>query len=243
MLIKPNWPAPPHVKAYTTLRSGGVSAAPFDTFNLAQHVNDNAANVNKNRAILKNELALANDPIWIQQTHSTIVLPATSENRGKEADASFTDQANQVCVVLTADCLPLLICNREGNKVAAVHAGWRGLAHGIIENTLKALAIPASDLLVWLGPAISQKNYEVGEEVRNFFLTSNPEAESAFTPSPNQRWLADLYALARLRLKKIGITEVYGGDYCTYEDATKFFSYRRDGDKTGRMASLIYISE
>lgn len=243
MFIEPNWPAPSHIKAYTTLRSGGLSAAPYNSFNLAQHVGDHPEHVNQNRNLLKKELHLPNDPVWIQQIHSTQVVAATFENRNKEADASFSNQANQICIVLTADCLPILLCDRHGTQIAAVHAGWRGLAHGIIEETLNSMTVPGHDLLAWLGPAISQPHFEVGHEVRELFLKAHPEAEIAFIPSPNQRWLADIYTLARIRLKKWGVAAIYGGDYCTYAEKENFFSYRRDGDKTGRMATLIYISD
>jgi YfiH family protein len=239
--LLPNWPAPSNVKACTTLRTGGVSQAPYHHFNLAEHVGDDVAHVRANRTLLKKELHLSDEPVWIEQTHSTIVLPAHAENRHKEADASFTNQHHQVCIVLTADCLPLLICHREGTHVAAIHAGWRGLAGGIIQNTLQALQLPPEDLLVWMGPAISQKNYEVGEEVREHFLKLDPQAEKAFIPSPQQRWLANLYELARLQLKKLGVNNIYGGEYCTYSNQEMFFSYRRDGNQTGRMASLIWI--
>src|SRR5688572_1665332 len=141
-VIKPNWPAPSHVKAYTTLRTGGVSIAPYHAFNLAEHVGDDNSHVQTNRSLLKKHLALPNEPIWLEQTHSTIALPANSENRGKEADAAFTQQPQQICVVLTADCLPILLCDRKGTHVAAIHAGWRGLANGVIENTIAAMDFP-----------------------------------------------------------------------------------------------------
>ncbi|MEO8401268.1 MAG: peptidoglycan editing factor PgeF [Gammaproteobacteria bacterium] len=239
--IVPNWPAPKTIKAFTTLRTGGVSLAPYDSFNLGEHVGDETQHVKTNRENLKTQLNLQNQPVWLNQTHSTRVIPATTENTGKEADAAFTDQPGNVCAVLTADCLPLLVCQREGTHVAAIHAGWRGLANGVIENTLTAMGIPADDTLVWLGPAIGPKVFEVGDEVREIFLKSHPEAEQMFLPSPNGRWLGNLYALARLRLNSQGITHIYGGDYCTYSDSELFFSYRRDGNKTGRMASLIWM--
>lgn len=242
-VIKPDWPAPAHVKAYTTLRHGGVSVAPYDSFNLAQHVGDDPAHVEQNRAILKKMLNLPNEPIWLEQVHSTIALPATPENQGKTADAAFTNQANRICVVMTADCLPVFLCDRAGTHVAVIHAGWRGLANGVIENTLTMLNVPRENLMAYLGPAIGANAYEVGDEVRQFFLDAHSEAIHAFTPSPNQRWLADMYALARLRLRLEGVMDIYGGEYCTYSDKEQFFSYRRDGSKTGRMASLIYIDD
>jgi YfiH family protein len=241
LFIQPKWPAPAHIKACTTLRTGGVSQHPYDQFNLGDHVGDRLEHLIQNREILKNNLGLTQEPIWIRQTHSTIAIEATTENAGKEADASFTNQANQTCIILTADCLPILLCHRDGNTVAAIHAGWRGLANGIIENTLEKIQSPREDWLVWLGPAISSKCYEVGDEVREQFIRHMPQAETAFHPSPNKRWMADLYELARMRLRNEGIQQIYGGEYCTYSDPTLFYSYRRDGEKTGRMASLIWI--
>lgn len=242
MFIKPNWPAPDHIQAYTTLRTGGTSKEPFDKFNLAQHVGDDPENVQTNRELLKTILKLPNEPIWLQQTHSTIALKASPENRDQEADASFTEEANQVCAVLTADCLPILLCDKPGTQVAAIHAGWRGLLNGVIESTLKALSIPTSEILVWLGPAIGPVHFEVGAEVRDQFIAHQAAAIDAFTPSPNDRWLANIFMLAQLRFLKHNITSVYGGDRCTYSDPLSFYSYRRDGAKTGRLASLIWIS-
>jgi YfiH family protein len=240
--IKPNWPAPSHIKAYTTLRTGGVSLPPYQGFNLAEHVGDDSFHVQTNRKLLNSMLSLPNEPIWLEQTHSTQVLSAIPENRGKEADAAFTREAQQICIVLTADCLPLLVCDREGKSVAAIHAGWRGLAHGVIENTLAAMNLSPKNLLVWLGPAIGPTVYEVGDEVRQLFIEKDPRAEMCFMPSPHQRWLANMYDLARQRLQSYGIENIYGGDYCTYLDKDQFYSYRRDG-QTGRMASLIYIDD
>jgi len=240
LFIQPNWPAPKNIKAYTTLRTHGVSQPPYDQLNLAEHVADNPQHVAMNRAILRETLKLPAEPIWINQTHSRIAIQASPDNRDGEADASFTDQPDQICVVLTADCLPILVCHRQGTQVAAIHAGWRGLLGGVIEATLDALALPAKETLIWLGPAISATYYEVGPEVRAAFLTQDPETMEAFSPSPNARWLADLYQLARIRLRKKGISAIYGGEYCTYSDPKRFYSYRRDGAKTGRFATLIY---
>jgi YfiH family protein len=241
MFLQPEWPAPSHIKAYTTLRTGGVSLAPYESFNLAEHVGDTVEHVYQNREILKKELHLSNEPFWITQTHSTIALKASAKNRHAEADASYTNEPNEACVVLTADCLPILLCDEKGTQVAAIHAGWRGLLNGIIPSTLKHFTSSSQDLLAWLGPAISAANYEVGDEMRDAFLKTLPECSFAFLPSPNQKWLADLYALARLSLLKQGITSIYGGNFCTYADPARFYSYRREGSKTGRMASLIWI--
>jgi YfiH family protein len=239
----PDWPAPTNVKAYTTLRMRlGVSQAPYQQFNLAAHVGDSLANVQQNRLLLKQHLALPAEPTWIKQTHSQIALSAESFNLDQEADATYAQQPNQVCIILTADCLPILICDRAGNQVAAIHAGWRGILSGIIENTLKKLTAKPEELLVWLGPAISQSNYEVGDEMRDLFLQDNPTSEVAFIPSTsNKRWLASLNELARLRLQAQGVASIYGGDHCTFADSKRFFSYRRDGQQTGRIASLIWI--
>ncbi|HSW93534.1 MAG TPA: peptidoglycan editing factor PgeF [Gammaproteobacteria bacterium] len=238
-IITPTWPAPPTVRACTTLRLGGVSLAPYDTFNLATHVGDDKAHVLTNREQLKNTLQLPAEPFWLEQTHSTTVL---FKSAGK-GDASFTDQPGQVCVVLTADCLPLLVCNRQGTVVSAIHAGWRGLADGIIENTLDAMSLSPEDILVWLGPAIGPSVYELGEDVRDCFLKKDPAAERCFRPAERDGyWLGNLYDLARQRLKKRAVSAVYGGEFCTYTDSKRFFSYRRDGERTGRMASLIWMT-
>lgn len=242
MFIQPDWPAPSNIKAYSTLRHSGISQPPYDLLNLGIHVGDEIANVAKNRLLLKQLLQLPSEPIWIQQQHSNIAVLATDENRNKTADASFTKESNTICVVLTADCLPILLCNREGTMVSAIHAGWRGLSNGIILQTLSAINMPDADILAWLGPAISPICFEVGEEVRNLFIDIDPETKNAFTPTKRGRWLGDLYAIARLQLKKQGITSIYGGEHCTYSDTKRFFSYRRDGI-TGRMASLIWIND
>jgi YfiH family protein len=238
--LQPVWPAPKHIKAYTTLRQGGVSPPPYDQFNLADHVGDNRECVKANRTLLKNTLRLPQEPIWIKQTHSTLAIEALPQHTGKEADASFTHTANQICVVQTADCLPLLLCNRQGTHVAAIHAGWRGLLHGIIEETVKALHLPADEMLAWLGPAIGPTAFEVGNEVRDAFIKTDAYAVEAFIPHQD-RWLANIYLLAKQRLHRLGIAPIYGGEYCTYSDKEHFFSYRRDGEKTGRMATLIWI--
>ena len=242
--IQPDWPAPAHVCAYVTLRTGGVSLTPYDSFNLAAHVGDNPDHVKENRLRLKQALDLPTEPVWLQQTHSTIVLRASENNREKEADASYADQPNHVCAVLTGDCLPVLFCRQDGTQVAAVHAGWRGLANGIIEKTVQKLNDATSSkhpLLAWLGPAIGHHAYEIGDEVRDIFLMHDSNAAAAFHLSTQNRWFANLYELARLRLNQVGVTQIYGGNFCTYSDNTRFFSARRDGQKTGRMASLIWM--
>lgn len=244
MMIKPDWPAPPHVKAYTTVRcTKGASIAPFDHFNLATHVGDANHHVVENRRILRQTLALPQEPVWLKQTHSTIAVPALSMHQDREADATYTNQTNQVCAILTADCLPILLYNQTNQTVAAIHAGWRGLAHGIIQQTLNAITAKENNIMVWLGPAISQKHYEVGDPVRTTFITLNPDNEAAFIQSKPNHWHCDLYTLARIQLKQHQITAIFGGDRCTYAEKESFYSYRRDGAQTGRMASLIWISE
>lgn len=231
--IRPVWPAPKNVRAFTTTRASG---------NLADHVNDDPAIVAKNRARLVQELQLPNEPIWLQQTHSACTVVADSAVNKANADASYTTKPNIVCTVLTADCLPLLMCDRQGSCVAAVHAGWKGLAAGVVESAINALPVAANQLLVWLGPGIGANVYEVGSDVRDAFMQYMPEAALAFTPYKSNKWLADMYLLARQRLQKLGVLPeaIFGGDYCTYSDSERFYSYRRDG-QTGRMANLIWL--
>ena len=238
-LIKPDWPAPVQVNAYSTTRLGGYSKAPYDSFNVADYVGDDtqAVTYNHNTLIQK----LPSQPIWLKQVHGIQILKASPEHRYCTADASFSTQAGQVCVIMTADCLPVLFCNRSGTCVAAAHAGWRGLAHGILEKTIQHLAVPTQELLVWLGPAIGPKAFEVGDEVRTAFINFLPQATDAFTAHGDKHWLADLYLLARQRLAHQGISAVFGGDFCTYTDKKRFYSYRRD-KITGRMASMIWLS-
>jgi YfiH family protein len=224
-----------------TMRSGGKSKGTHHSFNLATHVNDDINTVNFNRALLNQYLPKA--PFWLNQTHSNdiVELPSSKLN----ADACFTKEKNIVCVVQTADCLPVLVTNKKGTIVAAIHAGWRGLLNGVIEKTLYKMNLPANELLVWLGPAISQNYFEVGNEVKNSFCEKHHEAKKAFQSALNQKWLANIYMLAKIRLHVFGVTHIYGGsitnDYCTYASQKDFFSFRRDGE-TGRMASLIWIS-
>lgn len=239
--LTPNWPAPPNIKAFTSLRTDGCSAAPFDSFNFSLDVGDNEQAVLANRAQLHQELNLPQAPAWLKQIHSIIALPAEAVGEPRpEADATYTQQVNLPCAVLTADCLPLLVCDKAGSEVAAIHAGWRGLAAGVIENTITQLQTSAENLLVWLGPAIGPQAFEVGGEVREAFLQHDPQAETAFQSISAQKWLADAYLLAKQRLARLGVTHIYGGEYCTYSDPKRFFSYRRDAGKTGRMISIIW---
>ena len=243
--ILPQWPAPANVHAATTTRSGGVSRGSFENLNMAAHVGDEPASVATNRQRLAEALSLPEKPHWLSQVHGTGVVSLDDGSIGlPEGDAGMTQEKGCVCVVLTADCLPVLFCDQAGTRVAAAHAGWRGLAAGVLESTVKALGVPGEEILAWLGPAIGPQSFEVGEEVVQAFIKLNPEATSAFVPSADSgkegHWLADLYQLARIRLINAGVASVYGGDFCTFEDQDRFYSFRRDG-KTGRMASLIWM--
>jgi YfiH family protein len=239
-VILPDWPAPPHVRAATTTRRGGYSRTPYATLNLADHVGDHPRQVAANRARLRQYLALPGEPAWLRQVHKTGVVEAGEWRETPEGDGSVAREPGVVCAVLTADCLPVLLCDRAGRRVAALHAGWRGLSAGIIEAGVRALDFPSEDLLAWLGPAIGPDAFEVGPEVRQVFVARDARAAKSFKPSPNGRWLADIYQLARLRLSRVGVNAAYGGSYCTYTDAARFYSYRRDRT-TGRMANLIWI--
>jgi len=240
--IVPRWPAPARVRAVSTTRSGGVSRPPYDTLNLGDHVSDDPGAVAANRDRLARTLALPASPAWLQQVHGTRVVDAAGVTAPVAADAAFARAPDTVCAVLTADCLPVLLCDRGGRAVAAAHAGWRGLAAGVIEQAVAALRIPGGELLAWLGPAIGALAYVVGEEVRDTFLAHDPAAAAAFRPAADGGWHADLYLLARQRLQSRGVTAVYGGECCTFREAERFYSYRRDG-VTGRMASLIWLQD
>ena len=238
-IILPDWPAPAHVKAITTTRVGGFSAGAYASFNLGDHVGDDTEAVQRNRAQLCEHLVIP-QPSWLKQVHGIDVIEAEFGEAGAVADGSYTEMAGTVCAVLTADCLPVFLCDRSGSRVAVVHAGWRGLVNGVLEAGVLALRTPGEELLAWLGPAIGPESYEVGDDVRAEFMTASAEAESAFRQSGPDKWLADMYALARQRLNAIGVESVYGGSRCTFREPDLFFSYRRDGI-TGRMASLIWI--
>ena len=242
VLINPVWPAPPHVKAISTTRVGGVSDTPYNALNLAAHVGDNPRNVAMNRALLCTRLGLVREPLWLNQVHGTGVADAARAEPGVDADASISRKAGSACAVLTADCLPILLCDCGGNEVAALHVGWRGLAAGIIEKTVAMLRTPSVNLLAWLGPAIGPSAFEVGSEVRDCFVAADRQATVAFVPGKNGHWQADIYALARLSLLRLGITAIYGGGRCTVAESEVFFSYRRDG-VCGRMASVIWIAD
>ncbi|WP_084282629.1 peptidoglycan editing factor PgeF [Deefgea rivuli] len=237
----PDWPAPANVKSLQTTRHGGVSAAPYASFNLGDHVGDAIDAVAANRQQLPSPAA------WLKQTHSTIVVDAetsTTEDVSApiEADASVSRTVGAVSVVMTADCLPVLFCDQQGSVVAAAHAGWRGLCDGVLENTVAAMAVPADSIMAWLGPAIGPTAFEVGDDVREAFMQRDVAAAAAFALQADGKWLADMYLLARQRLNRLGISQIYGGTECTFNDSERYFSYRRDG-VTGRMASLIWLEQ
>lgn len=237
-LILPDWPAPPNVRALTTTRRGGHGAGPYASFNLATHVGDAASIVAANRKLLDEHVSAP--PRWLTQVHGTRCVDVETAADGAEADASFARSSRRACAVLTADCLPVLFCDAGGSVVAAAHAGWRGLAAGILESTVAAMRAPATSLLAWLGPAIGPTAFEIGDEVRALFVSDDARAADAFVPHGEGKWLCDLYALARLRLSRLGIARIHGGGFCTVTERERFFSYRRDGD-TGRMATLIWL--
>ena len=233
----PDWPAPAQVKACVTTRAGGVSLAQFDSLNLGDHVEDRLEAVLENRCRLSQAFDI--QPAWLRQVHGVNVVKA-DPGRTLEADGCWTDTPGIACTSMTADCLPALFCNRAGTRVAAAHAGWRGLAAGVLEATVDSLAAEPDDVLVWLGPAIGPQAFEVGPEVREVFMQQLPATAQAFGPSRNPgKFMADIYQLARLRLAARGITAVYGGGLCTVTDP-RFFSYRRS-PRTGRFASLIWL--
>lgn len=237
-VIRPQWPAPDRVEAFTTTRAGGVSKSPWNNLNLGSNCGDDRLNVLKNREIVS--AITPAPPAWLKQTHGTDVVRHEGNLPPEvEADAVIAETAGRVCAVLTADCLPVLLTNTGGTEVAAVHAGWRGLAAGILENTVNCMRSQAPEILAWIGPGIGPSAYQVGSEVRDAFCTDDALAETAFKES-GQRWMANLPLLARQRLARCGVSRVFGGEECTFSDEKRFFSCRRDGD-TGRMATLIWL--
>lgn len=236
----PDWPAPACVRALSTTRPEGESSGSYASMNLALHVGDDPQRVMANR--LRLEQLVCHVPLWMQQVHGVYVANADAASQGVEADAAVARKPGKVCTVMTADCLPVLFCDASGQVVAAAHAGWRGLAGGVLENTLRAMNVDAAQVMAWLGPAISQQIYEVGEDVRTAFLGVAPQAASAFIPAGSAgKYFADLYALARQRLHAAGVDRIYGGEHCTYRESDTFFSARRDGVRSGRQASLIWL--
>lgn len=242
--VQPDWPAPNTIKAYSTTCSGGISVAPFESLNVALHVGDSPQNVNQNRQQLIESGFLPN-PQWLEQIHSIKVVEHQVLDTCPKADATYTTNARQACVVMTADCLPILLCNQAGDWVASVHAGWRGLADGIVYETVKHYQGETS-LMAWIGPAISQTYFEVGDEVKELFVNNNNELEKYFKVSHKQKWLCDLTAIARYQLEQLSVS-VYLSGLCTYQDSERFFSHRRATHQgltqTGRMATVIWINE
>ncbi len=238
--LVPDWPAPANVKALQTTRHGGVSVAPYDSLNLGLHVGDAPLAVNRNRQSLA--ALMPSEPVWLEQVHGTVVANADAANCVERADASVAHQRGSVCVVMTADCLPVLLCDEDGTVVGAAHAGWKGLVAGVIEATVQAMDVAPHKLMAWLGPAISQAHFEVGGEVRDAFIKNLPQAAEAFIAHGSEgKYLADIYLLAHQRLNALGITRVSGGGRCTYAEADTFFSYRRD-NVTGRMGTFIWLT-
>lgn len=238
--IVPDWPAPANVRALLTTRSGGVSTGPFASMNLGQRVDDDMQSVRTNRASLRDLLPA--EPKWLLQVHGTRVVDADRLQQPVEADAAVARNPGSVCTVMVADCLPVLLTDRAGSVVAAAHAGWRGLAAGVLENTVRAMGSAPDELLAYFGPAIGPSAFEVGADVRDAFLARSADAASAFVAHKPGKWLADLFALARQRLRASGVTHIYGGGLCTYSDPRRFFSHRRD-KVTGRMAALIWLTD
>lgn len=242
-----DWPAPPGVHAFTTLRHGlGVSSPPFDDFNLGNRYaadGDDPATVERNRALLVEAAGLPSAPYWLKQVHGIDVVRCDGPpDEGHEpiADASVAATPGTVLAILTADCLPVLFAADDGREVAAAHAGWPGLSAGMLEATVAAMHTPADRLLAWIGPAAGPQRYEIGAEVRDRFLAQDARAEAAFVPTRPGHWRVDLFAIARMRLAHAGVTRVYGGDLCTISDPQRFFSHRRDA-RTGRMATLVWF--
>ncbi len=237
-LIVPDWPAPANIRAFSTTRNGGFSETPWRSLNLGVRCGDEPQHTTKNRQLLRR--LLPSEPHWLRQVHGNRVLDLDTDRQPEsEADAATCTTAGQVCAIVTADCLPVLFCNQAGTKIAAAHAGWRGLAAGVLEATVAAMDCQAGELLAWLGPAIGPNAFEVGQDVFDAFVHTDMDNAIAFKPH-GDRWLADLYALARLALMRVGVERISGGQYCTYTQQEKFFSYRRDGE-TGRMATVIWL--
>ena len=249
-LIIPEWNAPENIRAFSTVRYGGVSELPYqgddsgkNGLNFGMHVGDSPVAVQKNRAILRNELST--EPVWLNQVHGTTVVDGGNVLGIPDADASFAEKNGVVCTIMTADCLPVLLCDRAGTVVAGAHAGWRGLAGGVLENTIAVMRRKtSSEIMAWLGPAIGPDTFEVGVDVLRAFIRKNPLMESAFVARKDiaGKYLADIYSLAKVTLEELGISDVSGGNFCTVADKKRFYSYRRDG-VTGRMATGIWMAD
>jgi YfiH family protein len=245
-LIRPKWPAARRVRAFVSTRllpSGEeASKPPYHAFNLADHVGDDPEQVRRNRELLRQHIQLPAEPCWLRQVHGNTVIEASPGAPPVDADAAWSTRSGAVCAVLTADCLPLLLCDRAGTAVAAVHAGWRGLHNGVIARAVQSLPVAPGRLLAWLGPAIGPRVYEVDRSVYEQFIALDPGYGVAFTPSDPGHWRCDLYRIARAQLEACGVEDIYGGDRCTWTESNTFYSYRREG-KTGRMASLIWLQD
>lgn len=235
--IAPDWPAPANVKAFVTTRAGGVSEGRYASLNLGLRTDDDprAAALNRERLCA----TLPQQPKWLRQVHGASVVEADDLATTPEADAGVARRPHTVCAVLVADCVPVLLADRQGTTIAIAHAGWRGLAAGVVENTVSRMGRDPADVLAWLGPGIGPRAFEVGPEVRDAFVSGDAPAQAAFQPHAPGKWLADLFLLARRRLARAGVDAVYGGGLCTYNDAQRFYSYRRDR-VTGRMAAVIW---
>lgn len=242
-VIRPRWPAPPRVQVAFTLRTGGVSTGPYASLNIGAHVGDAAESVDENRRRVCAHLALAARPAWVEQVHGVGVLEldGPGDTERQPADAVVARRPGAVCVIQVADCMPVLFAAADGSAVAAAHAGWRGLAAGVLEATVARLGLAPGALAAWIGPAIGPRHFEVGAEVRAAFMSHDAAASAAFVPNARGRWQCDLGALARQRLSALGVGSVSGGEWCTYADPERFFSYRRDG-QCGRMAALIWLT-
>ena len=241
--ITPNWPAPLNVQALVTTRNGGISTGPYASFNLGSHVGDKPHIVNQNRVKLLK--ILPNEPKWLNQVHGSTPIWVDNNTNTLKGDAALSKTCNIVCAILTADCLPILLCDETGTVVGIIHAGWRGLVAGVIEQTIAEMNKNGGEIMAYLGPAIGPDYFEIGEEVRHSFIKQDKMSASAFTPyngANSKKWLANIFLLARQRLARAGVTEIYSHEECTYSNSDKFYSYRRDGN-TGRMASLIWLTK
>ncbi len=234
-----NWPAPKHVRAGTSIRIGGFSKKPYNELNLAQHVGDSTDHVKKNRDTLIYYLGLQSEPIWLNQTHSSEIILLDTNPENRNADGSVATKQNKICTVMTADCVPVLFCNEDGTKIAAIHAGWKGICGGIIENAIKSFPEPET-ILVWIGPCISSEHYEVGRDVYETCLNHSNLIENAFKQTTEGHWHCDLVEITKILLKNAGVGAIYECNLCTYKMDDLFFSYRRDG-VTGRTASMIWM--
>ena len=237
--IEAEWPAPKNIRAGTTLRKGGFSQKPYDELNLALHVGDMSVDVLKNRNTLIQTLKLQSEPVWLNQIHSSKIICIDNLPENLDADASYTSEKHKICAVMTADCVPILFCNREGTKVSAAHAGWKGLCNGIIETTINTIG-PSETLLAWIGPCIMASHYEVGKDVYENCINHSSLLDDAFEQQDVNHWQCDLVKISRILLKNCGIGAIYECNLCTYKQSDLFFSYRRDG-KTGRTASMVWM--